>query len=358
MPRWSKEDTDAIAIVRDKCNDALKEVGAYPEVVGDRRILRFIKGHPESIELASEKFGKFLKWRKESGIDAWRDDIVTGSADHPTKFPHGDLINQLIPSIQCTLTATDKVGSPLCVDQYEFNPNEILERIELDDYIKYAVYGLEYKTIILDQRSNDMEKEFLAKLSPEDREKALKPYGDDFKDWGYQFTLYTCVIRDLGSVGWGHLGEKGRSIMSAVIGLASDNYPELLRKCIMINTPWLFTTVWSLVKGWLAAQTVEKIVLVGNDFRGAILEEVEEKNIPEMVGGTYKGGLEYEKFDFDVEWLTAPVVPDVVCDELGVPVAVGDLKSTAATTSESDGSNSPPAAPGAADGAVSPPKAP
>ena len=219
-------------------------------------------------------YRKFLIWRKEAGVDAWRNNIVTGEADHPTKFPGADVIGTLIPSIQCTLgTCVDKLGSPICFDQYDFNPSEILEKIELEDYIRYAVYGLEYKMIVLDQRSNDMEKEFLAGLSEEDREKALKPYGEDFKDWGYQFTLYTCVIRDLGGVGWGHLGDKGRQIMSAVISLASDNYPELLRKCIMINTPWLFSTVWTLIKGWLAEKTVEKIVIVGTDFKGALLEK-------------------------------------------------------------------------------------
>ena len=359
MPRWSKKDTDAIAIVRSKCAEELKGVEAFPEVVGDRRILRFIKGHPESIELASEMFAKFLKWRKETGVDAWRNDIVTGGADHPTKFPGADVIGKLIPSIQCTLgTCTDKLGSPLCVDQYDFNPNDILEKIELDDYIKYAVYGLEYKMMILDQRSHEMEKKFLADLSEEDREKALEPYGEHFEGWGYQFTLYTCVIRDLGGVGWGHLGEKGRQIMSAVIGLASDNYPELLRKCIMINTPWLFSTVWTLVKGWLAAKTVEKISMVGTDFKGAVMEEVEEHNIPEMVGGPYKGGISYEKFDFDVEWLTTPFEPDVLCDEQSVPQAVGHRKSSGdgLTTSESD--SSPPPAPLTGADSAAPPAAP
>ena len=148
-------------------------------------------------------YRKFLIWRKEAGVDAWRNNIVTGEADHPTKFPGADVIGTQIPSIQCTLgTCVDKLGSPICFDQYDFNPSEILEKIELEDYIS-AVYGLEYKMIVLDQRSNDMEKEFLAGLSEEDREKALKPYGEDFKRLGLPVhTIYLCHTR----FGWGRLG--------------------------------------------------------------------------------------------------------------------------------------------------------
>jgi len=29
------------------------------------------------------------------------------------------------------------------------------------------------------------------------------------------------------------------------------NYPEFLGKCHMINAPWLFTTFWFFVKGFL-----------------------------------------------------------------------------------------------------------
>jgi len=44
-----------------------------------------------------------------------------------------------------------------------------------------------------------------------------------------------------GAVGFRHLGSDGQEIIKTVVSLSSDNYPELLRKCIMINTPWVFT---------------------------------------------------------------------------------------------------------------------
>ena len=56
MPRWTKQDTDNIAEVRVRCAELLQEQPPFPEVVGDRRILRFIKGHPESIDKAVEMY--------------------------------------------------------------------------------------------------------------------------------------------------------------------------------------------------------------------------------------------------------------------------------------------------------------
>lgn len=36
------------------------------------------------------------------------------------------------------------------------------------------------------------------------------------------------------------------------LGVASDNYPEMMHKCHMVNAPWLFNTVWWVIKGWLS----------------------------------------------------------------------------------------------------------
>jgi hypothetical protein len=323
MPRWSKKDTDAIAEMRSQCAEELKNQPPYPEVIGDRRMLRFIKGHPESLDKAIEMFKNFLLWRKEYEVNVMRENILK-DMDHPTKFPGADNILRMIPTISIAFNAMDKSGAPICVDQYDFNPTEILANIELDDYIVFATYSLEYKSMILDQMAEKKERAWLENLSEADREKALDPYDTEIMGeavsqdsdevgggWGYQFTCYTCVIRDMGAVGWKHLGEDGRRIIKAVIALASDNYPELLRKCIMINVPWLFNSTWPLIRSFLAPQTVKKINIVGSSYTKALHDEIEPENVPKMVNGEYDGGLEYEAYDWDREWFTTPFVPRV-----------------------------------------------
>lgn len=85
------------------------------------------------------------------------------------------------------------------------------------------------------------------------------------------------MIRDLGGVGFEHMGKQGQEIIkgsssyellctiislnlnvyrciytTAVVSLASDNYPEMMRKCYMVNVPWVFNTLWYFMKNMLA----------------------------------------------------------------------------------------------------------
>ena len=52
-------------------------------VIGERRLLRFIKGYNGNIEKAAEAYSKFLKWRRENNVDEIRNKIVYGGINHP-----------------------------------------------------------------------------------------------------------------------------------------------------------------------------------------------------------------------------------------------------------------------------------
>jgi hypothetical protein len=71
------------------------------------------------------------------------------------------------------------------------------------------------------------------------------------------------------------------------IGIATPNYPELMRKCHLINAPWLFNTVWWVIKGWLAAKTIEKIGVLGSSFLQYLQDDISMNNLPIAVGGEY-----------------------------------------------------------------------
>lgn len=53
-----------------------------------------------------------------------------------------------------------------------------------------------------------------------------------------------------------------------------------MRKCYMINTPWVFQTVWYFVQGLLAARTIAKIAVLGSDFKGEIQKELDAQFLP------------------------------------------------------------------------------
>ena len=63
--------------------------GQFPEVVGDRCLVRFLRGHGHNIDKATEMYGNYLKWRKDHNVDAAREDIVQGGK-RPRQFPYAE----------------------------------------------------------------------------------------------------------------------------------------------------------------------------------------------------------------------------------------------------------------------------
>jgi len=65
-------------------------------------------------------------------------------------------------------------------------------------------------------------------------------------------------------------------------------YPERLRKMFLINAPFTFTAIWSLVSPWIDPHTANKIKIVGADFIDVLLQDIAEDQIPTEYGGTRK----------------------------------------------------------------------
>lgn len=300
MPRWSTSEQHQIDEVRKRLKDAgLLDRPAFPEVVGDRKIVRFLRGHDHNIDKAYDMMAKFLNWRKENNVDQIRRDIVDGGMDHPTKFPDGEKILGLIPQLVIAPDALDNTGSPICVDQYNFSPSHVLANIPLEKYIHFVIYTLEYRSLIVEQLSEEREQEFVKSLN-NDSEALAKaaPYG---------VLVHTLIIRDLNGVGFEHIGARGQEIIRAVINVSSDNYPELMRKCFMINMPWLFNTIWFFIKGLLAARTVAKVNISGSSYMSELEKDIPKDKIPAMVGGTYKDNR--TSFPFNKEYLNKDYSP-------------------------------------------------
>lgn len=56
-------------------------------------------------------------------------------------------------------------------------------------------------------------------------------------------------------------------------------------KFYIINAPWAFSSVWSLVKGWLDEATVAKIFILGSDYKKGLLEQIPADSLPKFLGG-------------------------------------------------------------------------
>ncbi|KAH9065111.1 CRAL-TRIO domain-containing protein [Lactarius deliciosus] len=68
--------------------------------------------------------------------------------------------------------------------------------------------------------------------------------------------------------------------------IGQDRYPEIMGKFYIINAPWAFSAVWSVIKPWLDEVTVSKIEIVGSGYKEKLLAQIPAENLPKDFGGT------------------------------------------------------------------------
>ena len=131
--RWSVKEENALTEVKRRLKDQLANRPQFPEgmrllvvyrdkveltliscsVVGDRRLMRFLRGKALNIDESTKMISAFLKWRDANNVDDIRQDIVYGGKDTPFKFPFGKTIIDLAPQIIISSHALDRKGRPL-----------------------------------------------------------------------------------------------------------------------------------------------------------------------------------------------------------------------------------------------------
>jgi hypothetical protein len=186
MSRWLPDEELALAEIRQKLKKEISEQLPFPEVVGDRRLLRFYNGNERKTTKAIEAYRKFLEWRKTVHADQVRQDILYGNAKSPMKFPAGAKIIKIAPQIVFTANATDRLGQPLVVETFDFSPKDFLDNITIDEYLTFLLYSLEYRAMALEQISDMREKQYL-KAHPDPSTRQQR----------YGKIVYLCNIRDL-----------------------------------------------------------------------------------------------------------------------------------------------------------------
>jgi len=96
----------------------------------------------------------------------------------------------------------------------------------------------------------------------------------------------TCKIMDLDGLGVRHLNRAGLRYFRTQIQFTQDNYPEMLGTLFVVNVPWVFKTVWKIVKPWLSEFTVQKIQILEGDYKTVLLKQIAPEHLPKIYGGT------------------------------------------------------------------------
>lgn len=94
------------------------------------------------------------------------------------------------------------------------------------------------------------------------------------------------VIIDLAGLTMRHASSSTLAVLKQRTRLEEDNYPEVVRRCILINAPSLFLATWPVVRHFLDDGTAAKFSILGADYLPTLLQHIEPSAIPAYLGGT------------------------------------------------------------------------
>ncbi|KAG5653285.1 hypothetical protein H0H81_001349 [Sphagnurus paluster] len=95
----------------------------------------------------------------------------------------------------------------------------------------------------------------------------------------------SCTILDLSGVSLSNFYRVKDYVMQAS-SIGQDRYPECMGRFYIINAPWAFSAVWSMIKPWLDEVTVSKIDILGSGYKSTLLEQIAPESLPKELGGT------------------------------------------------------------------------
>jgi hypothetical protein len=234
----TEAEVEAIAALRHRLADLLP-VATQPslDVRSDGTLLRFIRASPappikspakspakggevkaddaaERVEQAEKMFRATFAWRAEYGADA---------------LP--PLPRILLHYRTGGFCGRDREGNPIYYERPGMmDLAGILKHVTIEEIILNRVYRSEEATRVLRECST-----------------ATRQYG--------QIT----VVMDLAGLAFQHMTPKAVSILRANQKVSSSNYPERLKRMIIINAPLTFRYTWRLIQSFINSRTRHKV---------------------------------------------------------------------------------------------------
>ncbi|XP_028397897.1 CRAL-TRIO domain-containing protein C589.09, mitochondrial-like [Dendronephthya gigantea] len=190
----------------------------------DACLKRFLKAFL-TVEDAFEGLVKYVKWRKEYGVE-------TLNSTHPDIQSELSTGKVLLPGFM------DKAGRPTVLAYARLHDASTRD---LDQLTRFTVYIIETATAKCDESVIDN----------------------------------ICFLFDLKEFS---LNNMDYGFVKQLIWLLSRRYPERLGKCLILNAPFIFSGCWLVIKLWLNEVTRSKIIFIRD--KNHLEEYIDQEYIP------------------------------------------------------------------------------
>lgn len=234
----SSKQESILKAFKDNCKDIAK-----PEW-DDYYWTRWLRARNYDLKKAEKMLRNDVAWRKE-----W-------NADNILEWDPPEVLKKYYPG---GYFGEDKQGFPIWID--------VLGYIDLKgmyfsatkkDIIRYKIYYAEY---------------LFKHLLPEQSKKHGR-------------RIERCsMIFDMEGIGLKHLWKPAVDLLTELLSIMENHYPETLGTCYAVNAPKLFPVMWNIAKPFLEEETKKKIKILGKKYKEQILEYIDPNQLPVHWGG-------------------------------------------------------------------------
>ncbi|KAG1758250.1 CRAL-TRIO domain-containing protein [Suillus occidentalis] len=219
------------------------------ERMDDPMLLRYLRARKFDVPKAKAMLLAAEQWRQDMKVD----EIVRNF-----DFTEKEQVDQYYPQYYHKM---DKDGRPVYIER--------LGKLNVP-----ALYGITTKERLLQRLILEYEK-FLTDRLPACSAAVGHPVET------------VCTILDLKGVSLSSFYQV-RDYVNEASKIGQDRYPECMGKFYIINAPWGFSAVWSLIKPWLDEVTVSKIEILGSSYQQKLLQDIRAEDLPADLGGKCK----------------------------------------------------------------------
>ncbi|CAE7945647.1 PGA [Symbiodinium sp. KB8] len=221
-----------------------------------RVLLRFLLARQCNVERALEMLQSVLTWRQQNGaanaLPLWN------------KVKH-ERFDFYWKAFGCT--GVDREGDPVVFERVGQLDVPGLVKCNQDFIKQHCIYNAEcvFATLEIGRRQC---------LKQDSRR-------------GFQVT----VVVDMTGLNVSFMDRKALALCQLVSRVEADNYPEALKRVIVIRAPWIFPAIWNFCKPFFDKGTLEKVCIVKeSETTDVLLKHIPAESVPKALGGTLSGG--------------------------------------------------------------------
>ncbi|KAF8931447.1 cytosolic factor, phosphatidylinositol/phosphatidylcholine transfer protein [Dissophora ornata] len=255
-------------------------LGPDNEKFDDGELMRFIVARSFDLNGAKAQLLASLEWRKTNKVDelpipgpknsngvmyavrGWHSvpdaNIESGQPNVPE---HAVRLQKYMGG--SALHKWDKAGRPIYIERMgQHNVKGLAKNVTTPELVDYHIRCSEFVH---------------STIMPECEER----FGTDDKVIDKETVIFDCT-----GMGFHQLHMDGLNMLRSLTDMDQKAYPERLGKLFIVNSPYVFVKVYSMIKKWLDPGVIEKIHILGKDYKSILLEHIDEENLPDFLGGS------------------------------------------------------------------------